>query len=223
MFLVVQSKLVTWNSLSWKVVTCGNSSLGTVWVGKLWLVKGCDPDYQKHVSSQLLGFQHPQNSKLLNQRMERSNQEQEQLRHQLGLTQSAFETWLFFQEATARQKEETFQDPQRSKRWEAGLPFRVECKNNQKKSKQPSQVCTQPSPARSKNQVSRVNLARSNSTHPRASPNFAPANKLRVEDLSQELVNRGNWFRRNMASGSRLQPWHIIIKFLASFEAWSQN
>lgn len=96
-------------------------------------MKGCDPDYQKHVSSQLLGFQHPQNSKLLNQRMERSNREQEQLRHQLGLTQSAFETWLFFQEATARQKEETFQDPQRSKRWEAGLPFRVECKNNQKK------------------------------------------------------------------------------------------
>ena len=75
--------------------------------------------------------------------MERSNQEQEQLRHQLGLTQSAFETWLFFQEATARRlaeqlpkpdkKEETFQDPQRSKRWEAGLPFRVGCKNNQKK------------------------------------------------------------------------------------------
>ena len=126
MFLVVQSKLVTWNSLSWKVVTCGNSSLGTVWVGKLWLVKVCDPDCQKHVSSQLLGFQHPQNSKLLNQRMERSNQEQEHLRHQLRLTRSAFETWLFFQEAT-------FQDPQRSKRWEAGLPFRVECKNNPKK------------------------------------------------------------------------------------------
>ena len=119
-------------------------------------MKGCDPDYQKHVSSQLLGFQHPQNSKLLNQRMERSNQEQEHLRHQLGLTRSAFETWLFFQEAT-------FQDPQRSKRWEAGLPFRVECKNNPKKNKQPSQVCTQPSPARSQNQVSRVNLARSNS------------------------------------------------------------
>ena len=168
-------------------------------------MKVCDPDCQKHVSSQLLGFQHPQNSKLLNQRMERSNQEQEHLRHQLGLTRSAFETWLFFQEAT-------FQDP----------PFRVECKNNPKKNKQPSQVCTQPSPARSQNQVSRVNLARSNSTHRRASPNFAPANKLRVEDLSQELLNRGNWFRRNMASGSGLQPWRIMIKFWQA-EAWSQN
>lgn len=158
------------------------------------------------MSLQLLGFQHPQNSKLLNQRMERSNQEQEQLRHQLGLTQSAFETWLFFQEATARRlaeqlpkpdkKEETFQDPQRSKRWEAGLPFRVGCKNNQKKTN---------------------NL-------PKSAHNLRPPGpKSPVEDLSQELVNRGNWFRRNMASGSGLQPWRIIIKFLASFEAWSQN
>lgn len=111
-------------------------------------MKGCDPDYQKHVSSQLLGFQHPQNSKLLNQRMERSNQDQEQLRLQLGLTRSAFETWLFFQEATARPLAEQLPKPDKKKKrsrtpkdpsgGRQGCPFVLSVKTTKKKTTFPS-------------------------------------------------------------------------------------